>query len=645
MKTTLISIFSMILAGSIAAEATVYYVDPNGSNANDGLAVETPWKTINYAQSKLLPGDTLYVRGGTHNEQVEITCTGREDAPITIAAYPGETPVLTNTVALTGWTACDPNDPNISRGAVRNENWPRIWVTTSTDAENDPRALFEKQQMLRKAIWPNQGNIWPNPEEWFPIPNEGNNFGQKKYLVDSKNLTQADDYWNGAQLRIWSHAANNWIVDTGITDFNATDHKITFEKSLTYSLSNTSTRPDGYAIMNSPMVLDEPGEWCSVKVAGGWRVYLWPVDVNDLETNLAYLNWRVIGQQVPGLIVCGRTDRGNYLTLEGLTLRNCRRGFEWVRWAGSGNFRGLTIRNCVVEQAYSSGAFIGNVDNLLIENCTFRDICADDYAVWVGSCRNPVVRYCTTENTCGTGIYLTGPALTTALVEGNHIGVTGMHGNGLTAYSGCANVLFARNVVRTPRVGITLSNSSNITIYANVVKNEGHGAQIAIWDTPTDHVTGYLRVLNNILIGSSAIYGYPAEHIRYVYNNIMSGTSTSATGRDYSIFVTPPNSLGPHESLVPNWYDVFVDPNKEDWHLKSASPAREMGVDVTPYLPPEFPNFDFKLDADGNPWGPVPDIGPYRAPENAGQGASARVESRRRAGASVVKTSLAGRSR
>jgi hypothetical protein len=619
MKIAILFVFSVIIAPAAAAEANVYYVDPNGADSNSG-SIESPWKTINRAQAKLSPGDTLYVRGGTYNGQVEITVNGREDAPITIAAYPGETPVLTNTVGLRGWTQCTLTDANLVRGKVRNENWPSIWMATSTDPDNDPKVLFEKQKMLRKAIWPNQSNIWPNPEEWFPVPGEGGNFGQKNYVVDSKNLTQADDYWNKAQVRIWSHAANNWIIDSSITDFSGADHKITFSTPLAYALSNGGSRPDGYAIMNSPMVLDEPGEWCYVRVAKGWRVYLWPLDVNDLETNLAYLNWYLIGQQVPGLIVCGRTDFGNHIVIDGLTLRDCRRGFEWIRWYGNGNFRGLTIRNCVVEQAYSSAAVIWNVDNLLIENCTFRDICADDYALCIVSCKSPIVRNCRTENTCGTGIYLSGPALTGAIIENNRVGVTGIHGNGMSAYDGCSDVLFARNIVRTPMVGITLYNTSNTTIYANVVKNQGHGAQIAIWDSPDVHVTGYLRVLNNVLIGGSGLYGGTTGHTRYVYNNIMTGTSVVSTGRDYSLFVTSPTSLGAHESVATNLSDIFVDPNNDDWHLKPGSPAIQRGTDITPYLPAAFQSYDFGRDADGNSWGTPLDLGAYRSPQDPNAG-------------------------
>lgn len=271
MKTSLALAFSTILLCCLTAEATTYYVSPSGSNSNNGRSKSSPWKTISYAQSKLTPGDTLYLRGGTYNEQVEITCTGTASAGITIAAYQGETPVVTNTVPLTGWAACSATDPNINRLAVRNGNWPNIRVTTCRDKSIAPKALFEKQQMLRKASWPSPGNIWPNPEDWMPIPNEGGNYSppQDDFIVDSANLTQTDDFWNGAQVRVWSHAANNWIIDSTIADFARQNIRSSFHRPWVIA-----SRP---ARCPTPMRSSIP-RWFWMNPANG-AVCPWPKDI------------------------------------------------------------------------------------------------------------------------------------------------------------------------------------------------------------------------------------------------------------------------------------------------------------------------------------------------------------------------------
>src|SRR5438128_12701832 len=53
-----------------AATATTYYVDPAGSNANDGLSPATPWRTLlKVGISSFQPGDSiLFKRDGVWNE-------------------------------------------------------------------------------------------------------------------------------------------------------------------------------------------------------------------------------------------------------------------------------------------------------------------------------------------------------------------------------------------------------------------------------------------------------------------------------------------------------------------------------------------------------------------------------------------------
>ena len=75
-----------------------YYVAPTGNDANAGT-LAAPFKTINKGARVLLKGDTLLVRGGVYNENVYIYAnggfaSGEPNNPITVKAYPGETPVV-----------------------------------------------------------------------------------------------------------------------------------------------------------------------------------------------------------------------------------------------------------------------------------------------------------------------------------------------------------------------------------------------------------------------------------------------------------------------------------------------------------------------------------------------------------------------
>ena len=75
-------------------EGPAYFVHPVGGNdASDG-SQEKPWRTIGYAVTKLKPGDTLVLRGGTYYEHVAAALAGTPEKPITIRAYPGEVAIL-----------------------------------------------------------------------------------------------------------------------------------------------------------------------------------------------------------------------------------------------------------------------------------------------------------------------------------------------------------------------------------------------------------------------------------------------------------------------------------------------------------------------------------------------------------------------
>lgn len=71
-----------------------FFVDAaKGDNKNDG-SEKAPWRTVNHGLKRLKAGDTLYLRGGIHHENVYCAVSGRKDAPITIRSYPGEQAII-----------------------------------------------------------------------------------------------------------------------------------------------------------------------------------------------------------------------------------------------------------------------------------------------------------------------------------------------------------------------------------------------------------------------------------------------------------------------------------------------------------------------------------------------------------------------
>jgi len=86
------SVFLTVFLPSVAHAAT-YYVSPTGNDSGAGT-ISSPWKTINKGVSGVGSGDTLYLRGGTYTGTVSISKSGSAGNPVTIAGYPGETPII-----------------------------------------------------------------------------------------------------------------------------------------------------------------------------------------------------------------------------------------------------------------------------------------------------------------------------------------------------------------------------------------------------------------------------------------------------------------------------------------------------------------------------------------------------------------------
>ena len=100
---------ALVLLTSGPALASTYYMAPDGSDLATGT-IDAPWATVQYAQTVVAAGDTVYFRGGRYAFTTAVnTCAGNTAAtvdsillsksgdpgnPINYWAYPGERPVF-----------------------------------------------------------------------------------------------------------------------------------------------------------------------------------------------------------------------------------------------------------------------------------------------------------------------------------------------------------------------------------------------------------------------------------------------------------------------------------------------------------------------------------------------------------------------
>jgi len=73
------------------------YISPTGNDTTGSGTIGSPWLTLAKFATVAVAGDTLYCRGGTYTGTVTATISGvsgTSGSPITVASYPGETPVF-----------------------------------------------------------------------------------------------------------------------------------------------------------------------------------------------------------------------------------------------------------------------------------------------------------------------------------------------------------------------------------------------------------------------------------------------------------------------------------------------------------------------------------------------------------------------
>lgn len=92
-RKSLFYFFALLFLTEISLAKT-YYVSTSGKNTNTGTQ-SAPWRNVAYAVSKMVAGDTTFVRSGIYIETlIQFTRSGTQSAPIKLLNFPGEVPVI-----------------------------------------------------------------------------------------------------------------------------------------------------------------------------------------------------------------------------------------------------------------------------------------------------------------------------------------------------------------------------------------------------------------------------------------------------------------------------------------------------------------------------------------------------------------------
>lgn len=130
-----------MLATSLSLSAAEFYVAPSGQSSNTG-GITSPWdlQTALNHPSSVKPGDTIWLRGGTHRIANRITkftsrLAGASGAPITVRQYPGERATIDGNIQhdTGGWVnywGFEIINSHPSRYTDEVGSWPQKWWVT-----------------------------------------------------------------------------------------------------------------------------------------------------------------------------------------------------------------------------------------------------------------------------------------------------------------------------------------------------------------------------------------------------------------------------------------------------------------------------------------------------------------------------------
>lgn len=357
----------------------IIFVDTAVSSSGNG-SIYAPFSTVENAQSYIASeksqgsypknGYTVYLREGIY-ENMNLTQSGEENAPITYTAYNNES------VTVNGGTELDfsdftlANDENISdsaKGKIYKYNLKEHGISDYGELQVTGHGLY----YLSKAGI--TGGVKPVPVVLFDgvegtlarYPNVG--YMTVGSVIEAGNMTTPTPMTftvSNEQVSKWANAKNPWV--TGYWRWDYSDLSMPIKSIDTQNNSITTKYPSPFStgvisgqrfyIYNLLEELDTAGEWYYDKDSGDFYVYA------QNETDVKKIT---LGFSSDNLL-----DMKNVKNIEISKIN-----FKGTRGSGANinNCRNIVVEDCVFSNASGSGAGITDSDCVTIRNCEFYSI-------------------------------------------------------------------------------------------------------------------------------------------------------------------------------------------------------------------------------------------------------------------------------
>lgn len=640
----------MVLAMPIISYSADYYIDPSES--------------LNEAVNRLQSGDTLYLRGGVYNKQSleavnwvnplafvginQNSNANSEAQRITIAAYPGEKPVISCIKALEGWTRATADDPFLTIAGFVNPNYTNIyWAEFEPDdcsVKEDANGYlshvwaFEDNELMSLCTDTEQDHVIVHPKTFRTVG--GESVGQRSKLFDASHLTQTDDYWKDSTVMVNLGAENTIHIRT-IAGSNQAERSITFGSFIGTSSSypHDIRATDSYTIRNHPHLLIAAGQYYYTPRKdsnGKYRLYVWPKNPGNLSGAIGVAKWtHAFWFQGPG-----PTNTRSYFTFDGLEIVGGGIGAS----TSSSGYNHLVFKNCFIHDIPNVGIGPGRSDNSIIKNCRIYRVTSYSTPFvggrTLGFSGNNIKIHNNDFRYSNRSMFYT-TASNNIQVTNNYFLCTGHHAQPISLYAdkdgvGCSDVLVAHNIFVTARnPAITTHKLGNSVFFGNLFyKPTSGGAGLQSWsDGVDDHY-----FLNNTFVAIDSD-GNDASHYIvlttngkvYAFNNINKGCVIKVTGdgnsyersnnihfgRSWDQYKSPylETELVWDDFNPPlTFNDIFADPHNEDFAPKEDSVIIGAGTNLSDFikehgLDTKFPDFDYTKDITGSDWGNAPSIG------------------------------------
>lgn len=240
--------------------------------------------------------------------------SGAEGSPVVYKAFPGEEPVFSGGVSITGWKKLSTDPQGVSQKARG-----KLWVAEIPKefGQQVIRSLYDGETILKRA---KSGSL-----KYADIEKENDSNRQGKKLTKALEyegkpvaLFDRNVFYRDDDLKDWQNPSDielllkdrPWLANIISLESIDTEKKIaTLAVDPTYQPINPRNR---YWVENAIEYLDEPGEWVVNTQEG--RIYMWP------ETDVADMN--VIAPFLQEFIRVEGTEDGpfaSHLHFEGLT--------------------------------------------------------------------------------------------------------------------------------------------------------------------------------------------------------------------------------------------------------------------------------------------------------------------------------------